>query len=135
MDAIAEKIAYYFSGNNLISAVYLFGSAAKNLMRPKSDIDIAVLFAIKLKSKIKRFDIILTTSMELEDILGRPVDVVDILEAPLVLQHQILKTGKLLVENNRLARINFEVNSRRQYFDMLPLYTVRNKNILQKFKG
>jgi predicted nucleotidyltransferase len=135
MDAIAEKIAHYFSGNNQISAVYLFGSAAKNLMRPKSDIDIAVLFETKIKSKIKRFDIVLTASMELEDIIGRPVDVVDILEAPLVLQHQILKTGKLLVENNRLARINFEVNSRRQYFDMLPLYTVRNKNILQKFKG
>ncbi|MBF7081601.1 nucleotidyltransferase domain-containing protein [Desulfallas sp. Bu1-1] len=135
MDAIAEKIAHYFSGNSQISAVYLFGSAAKNLMRPKSDIDIAVLFETKIKSKIKRFDIVLTASMELEDIIGRPVDVVDILEAPLVLQHQILKTGKLLVENNRLARINFEVNSRRQYFDMLPLYTVRNKNILQKFKG
>ncbi|SFR03689.1 type VII toxin-antitoxin system MntA family adenylyltransferase antitoxin [Desulfoscipio geothermicus] len=135
MDVIIEKIIQYFAGNNQISAVYLFGSAAKNLMGPKSDIDIAVLFETKVKSKMKRFDFILSAGIDLENIVGRPFDVVDILEAPLVLQHQILKTGKLLVENNRLARINFEVSSRRQYFDMLPLYTARNKNILQKFRG
>lgn len=135
MDTFAEKIVQYFSGNRQISAVYLFGSAAKNLMRPKSDIDIAVLFEAELKGKIKRFDITLSIGMELEDIIGRPVDVVDIAEASPILQHQILKTGKLLVENNRLARINFEVNSRRQYFDLLPLYKARNKNILQQFRG
>ena len=134
MDAIVAKIKHYFSDLNQVSAVYIFGSAAKNLMRSKSDIDIALLFEKKAKSKIKRFDFILTTSMELEDIIGRPVDVVDIWEAPPVLQHQILKTGKLLVENNRPARINFEVNSRKRYFDMLPLYAARNKKVLQMFK-
>ncbi len=135
MDIITTKIIDYFSGARHISAVYLFGSAAKNLLRPKSDIDIAVLFEPTMKDKFKRFDTTLTASMDLESITGRPVDVVDILEAPLVLQHQILKTGKLLLENNRAARINFEVSSRRRYFDMLPLYNARNQNILQRFRG
>jgi len=69
VDAIEGKIVHYFSGNSQISAVYLFCSAAKNLMRPKSDIDIAVLFETKFKNKIKRFDLILKTNMELEGII------------------------------------------------------------------
>ncbi len=134
MKDITDKIIEYFASNKNVSAVYLFGSAAKDLMRKKSDIDIAVLLDAKIKDKMKRFDFILTAGMELEHKTGRPFDVVDIMEAPLALQHQILKTGILLLENDRPARINFEVISRRQYFDMLPLYEARNKNILQKFR-
>lgn len=135
MKNIFDTIIKYFTGKQHVLAVYLFGSAAKSLMRKNSDIDIAVLLDEKMKGKIQRFDFILTAGMELEIETGRPFDVVDITEAPLALQHQILKTGQLLVENNRPARINFEVNSRRKYFDLLPLYEARDRNILQNFKG
>jgi predicted nucleotidyltransferase len=131
----SDTIIKYFTGKQQVLAVYLFGSAAKSLMRKNSDIDIAVLLDEKIKNKIQRFDFILIAGIELEKETGRPFDVVDITEAPLALQHQILKTGQLLVENNRPVRINFEVNSRRKYFDLLPLYEARNSNILQKFKG
>lgn len=135
MKNISDTIIKYYTGKQHVLAVYLFGSAAKNLMRKNSDIDIAVLLDEKIENKIQRFDFILTAGMELEKETGRPFDVVDITEAPLALQHQILKTGQLLVENNRPARINFEVNSRRKYFDLLPLYEARDRNILQKFRG
>lgn len=135
MKNITDTIIKYFAGKQHVSAVYLFGSAAKKLMRQNSDNDIAVLLDEKIKNKMQRFDFILTAGIELEKETGRPFDVVDITEAPLALQHQILKTGQLLVENDRPARINFEINSRRQYFDMLPLYEVRNRNILKKFRG
>ena len=135
MKNASDTISKYFTGKQHVLAVYLFGSAAKNLMRKKSDIDIAVLLDEKIKNKIQRFDFTLTAGMELEKETGRPFDVVDITDAPPALQHQILKTGRLLVENNRPARINFEVNSRRQYFDLLPLYEARDRNILQKFRG
>ena len=134
MKNTSDTIIKYFTGQQLVLAVYLFGSAAKNLMRKNSDIDIAVLLDVKT-NKVKRFDFILTAGLELEKETGRPFDVVDITEAPPALQHQILKTSQLLVENNRPARINFEVNSRRKYFDLLPLYEARDRNILQKFRG
>lgn len=135
MKNASDTISKYFTGKQHVLAVYLFGSAAKNLMRKKSDIDIAVLLDEKIKNKIQRFDFTMTAGIQLEKETGRPFDVVDITDAPPALQHQILKTGRLLVENNRPARINFEVNSRRQYFDLLPLYEARNRNILQKFRG
>lgn len=128
-----DVVIKYFAKIDDVLAVYLFGSAAKNLLRKNSDIDIAVLFNERI-NKMKRFEYILSISGDLESKIGRAVDVVDILEAPLVLQHQILKTGVLLIENNRKARIDFEVNSRRQYFDMLPLYKARNKSILEKLR-
>jgi len=131
----SNTITEYFIGRQHVLAVYLFGSAAKSLMHKNSDIDIAVLLDKKMNEQIQRFDFILTAGMELERITGRPFDVVDITEAPLTLQHQILKTGQLLVENNRPARINFEVDSRRKFFDLLPLYQARDKNILRKFRG
>ncbi|WP_347491575.1 hypothetical protein ABDB91_09815 [Desulfoscipio sp. XC116] len=71
----------------------------------------AVLLDKKLNDKIERLDFILTSGMELEKKTSRPFDVVDITAAPPVLQHQILKTAQLLVENDRSARINFEVDS------------------------
>ncbi|GBF32278.1 nucleotidyltransferase [Desulfocucumis palustris] len=135
MKNIFYIIIKYFTGKQHVLAVYLFGSAAKNLMQKNSDIDIAVLLDEKIKNKIQRFDLILTAGMELEKETGRSFDVVDITKVPLVLQHQILKTGQLLLENDRPARINFEVGSRRKYFDLLPLYKARDKNILQEFKG
>lgn len=132
---IVDTIIKYFTGKQDVLAVYLFGSTAKNLMRKNSDVDIAVLLNEKLNDKEKRFDFILTVGMELEKETGLPFDVVDITAAPPALQHQILKTGQLLVENNRSARINFEVGSRRKYFDLLPLYQARDRMILQKLGG
>ena len=129
-----DTIIKYFTDKQHIMAVYLFGSAAKSLMRKNSDIDIAVLLDEIIKHKIQRFEFILTIGMELEKETNQPFDVVDITGAPPTLQHQILKTGRLLVENNRSARINFEVSSRRKYFDLLPLYEARNEIILQKFR-
>lgn len=135
LKSIVNTITQYFSGKKDVLAVYLFGSAAKKLIRKNSDIDIAVLLDKKLNDKIKRLDFILTTGMELEKKTGRPFDVVDITAAPPVLQHQILKTAQLLVENDRSARINFEVYSRRNYFDLLPIYRARDRNILKEFRG
>ncbi|WP_347491405.1 nucleotidyltransferase domain-containing protein [Desulfoscipio sp. XC116] len=131
---IIDTVITYFADKENVLAVYLFGSAAKKLMRKNSDIDIAVLLDKKLNDKIERLDFILTSAMELEKKTSRPFDVVDVTAAPPALQHQILKTAQLLVENDRSSRINFEVDSRRKYYDLLPLYQARDRNVLQKFR-
>lgn len=125
----------YLKNQPHIDAVYLFGSGARGNMREKSDIDLAILFGSEAGSKISRFDQILTIIIDLELINKRHVDVVDIREVPLVLQHQILKHGKCIIENNVRNRVSFEVDSRRRYFDMKRIYDVRNRALLAQLKG
>lgn len=124
----------YLKNQPNIDAVYLFGSGARGNMREKSDIDLAILFGNEAGGKLSRFDQILTIIIDLESINKRHVDVVDIREVPLVLQHQILKHGKCIIENNVRNRVSFEVDSRRRYFDMKRIYDVRNRAILAQLK-
>ncbi len=66
-DAILELAARYYASNLL-----LFGSAARGEDKPGSDIDIMCDFGPEPDSlDIVRF------GLELEDLLGRPVDVVE----------------------------------------------------------
>jgi uncharacterized protein len=58
---------------------------------------------------------------ELEALLGRPVDLIVLNDAPPDLVHRVLRDGKIVCETDRRARIGFEVAARRQYLDLLPV--------------
>lgn len=99
-------------------AAYLFGSRARGDATAHSDLDIAVWLD-------QRPTTLLTYPFEvpgeLERALGVQVDLVVLNGAPSDLVHRVLRDGDLLVERDRSARIRFEVRSRNDYFDMLPL--------------
>jgi len=132
---LLNKSTAFLNKQPNLDAVYLFGSGAKGNMREKSDIDFAVLFSTEAGNKLSRFDQLLTIAIDLEAITGRHADVVDIREVPLVLQHQILKHGKCIIENNSKSRVSFEVESRRRYFDMKRIYDTRNRALFARLKG
>ncbi|MFH1292708.1 MAG: nucleotidyltransferase domain-containing protein [Pseudomonadota bacterium] len=52
---IKKNIAAYFSNNNEVIAVYLFGSYAEGKERPLSDIDIGILLDRTDHNAIKEF--------------------------------------------------------------------------------
>ncbi|NLG79603.1 MAG: nucleotidyltransferase domain-containing protein [Firmicutes bacterium] len=112
----------YFTRRDDVIAAYLFGSFAKDRARPKSDVDVAVLFEARSDDALARFAARTDISSDLEGLLGRRVDVIDLGDAPLSLIHQVLKSGEPVFERNHTQRIEFEVNARRQYLDMLPHY-------------
>ncbi|MFB6351367.1 MAG: nucleotidyltransferase domain-containing protein [Bradymonadaceae bacterium] len=91
---------------------YLFGSAATGHLRPDSDVDIAVDVGRKLNA-----DDIGRASAPLERLVGRPVDLVDLRRAGPILAMQVLRTGQLLVESNRRARLEFEMYTPSRYAD------------------
>lgn len=134
-ERLLEQIKAYFKARPDIDAVYLFGSAARGELRSKSDVDLAVLFGSRAGGKLARFDRLLTMALELEPLLGRQVDLVDMREIPPVLQHQVLKRGCCIVENNFQGRVQFEVAARRQYFDMQRIYERRNRVFMQFLRG
>ncbi|MGQ9557658.1 MAG: type VII toxin-antitoxin system MntA family adenylyltransferase antitoxin [Desulfurispora sp.] len=134
-ERLMEQIKAYFKASPGIDAVYLFGSAARGEWRAKSDVDLAVLFDSRAGGKLARFDRLLTMALELESLLGRRVDLVDMREIPSVLQHQVLKCGRCIVENNPQSRVQFEVAARRHYFDMQRIYERRNRVLMQFLSG
>lgn len=114
LSAKVQKFAQAYPG---IAAVYLFGSAATGKMTSASDLDIALICT----PHVDGFERI---SMEtaLSNLLGRDVDLVIFHQAGLLLQHQILKYGCLIYEQNPVERVRQETISRSQYLDTRYLY-------------
>lgn len=115
-----------------VAAAYLFGSYARGRATSYSDIDIAVLFKLLEKNSFTRFERRLDLEIALQEIVRRPVQVIDLEMAPPLLQRQVRKHGKLILEKDRRRRVDFEVCSRRTYLDMQRVYRLLNAAILKR---
>jgi predicted nucleotidyltransferase len=99
-------------------AAYLFGSQARGDARPSSDVDVAIWLEVEPSS----FDAYpFELAADLEQALGKHVDLVVLNTAPSDLVHRVLTDGVLLVEKSRSRRVRFEVRARSDYFDMAPI--------------
>ena len=119
-ERIAQEITRVFAARNEnATAVYLFGSIARGEGRPNSDVDVAVLYGKPVEAGLAGLKLALAG--DLEERLGRRVDLVVLDSQPPDFVHRVLRDGLLVLENNRSARIRFEVNARNEYFDVLPM--------------
>ena len=122
LERIAElKAALGARGDVLVA--YLFGSAARDEMRPDSDVDVAVLIDQSVGSAPSRLTLAsmrANLQADLQEAVHRPVDLVVLNHASPDLVHRVLRDGVILVERDRSARIRFEVGARNEYFDVLP---------------
>lgn len=94
-----EELRKYFAGEEDIMAAYLFGSHGSEDETPLSDIDFAVLFRQDENPGIMR-------EMEIMAALSRilkveNIDFVNLNNAPIRLQHEIISSGKLLYEKDK----------------------------------
>jgi predicted nucleotidyltransferase len=117
---VEYQLRDYFSqrGRDAVS-VYLFGSEARGTAGLTSDVDVAVLYSRTPPGSLDAPNLVLEG--DLERLLGRPVQVIVLNSAPPDLTHRVLRDGRLLFEGDRSARIAFEVKSRNEYFDLLPI--------------
>ena len=81
-----------------VKLIYIFGSYATGLQTASSDIDIAVLANKKLES-VERWK----KEAELAERLGTDVDLVDLLSASTVMQHQIIQYGMCIYDPENKA--------------------------------
>ena len=117
---IIDTLCRWFEAHGQdLAAAYLFGSVARGSAREGSDVDVALLYAKEPAPGLDGlgFDV----AHQLELVLGRRVDVVVLNKASPDLVHRVLKDGVLLLENDRRARVSFEVRLRAQYLDLAPL--------------
>jgi predicted nucleotidyltransferase len=118
--ATAEKIIFeHYRGQPGVAAVYLFGSVAKGTARADSDVDIGVLYETAPPAQLMAQPF--GDEADLGERFGRPVQIIVMNAAPADLVHRILRDGILVLDANKSCRISFEVRTRNQYFDLLPI--------------
>ena len=119
--AIIDGLTNYFATREDASAAYLFGSIARGEGRESSDADVAVLLRDGRPEAIADFDRVFEMQEQLGKRLGRNVDLVVMNDAPLDLLHRVFRDGVRVLDRDPLARMEFELQARTQYFDFLPI--------------
>ncbi len=99
---------------------YLYGSYAKGLSHPFSDLDIAI-FVEELNTKAF-LDLDLSLALQFDEKLDRVVqsEVRILNHLPLVIKGSIVTEGELIYSRAEERRIEFETQVRLAYFDFLP---------------
>lgn len=96
-----------------LGALWLFGSEAQGVARPDSDVDLAGLFDRSL-DPLELFE----AAGDLQEIFGRPVDLVDLDRTSPILAMQVLRYGRLLTDRDPKRRVAFFVRALSLYEDL-----------------
>ena len=103
-----------------VDAAYVFGSVARGVVMPSSDVDIALLLANSLPA-YERLKLELSMQEAIErEMEPTSIDVRSMNDAPLLVKGRIIQQGVLVYERNRKSRIAFEVAIRKRYSDFAP---------------
>jgi len=113
---LAEELA---AVDDRLVAAYLFGSVARGMDSPSSDVDVGILLQTASSDELNGLR--LTLEGDLERALRQRTQVVVLNNAPPDLVHRVLRDGRLFLDRDRGARIRFEVRTRNEYFDLLPI--------------
>ena len=109
-ETIAARLVRSFPD---IAAAYIFGSFVDR--GSFGDIDIGILLAGEKVPAALEFELSMETALEKE--VRLPVDVRVLNSAPLSFQHQVIKSGLLVIDKDPNRRAAFEGKVRKQYFD------------------
>jgi predicted nucleotidyltransferase len=106
-----------------VMIAYLYGSVAEGYALPNSDIDLAlVLTPDHGLSAYQRTLMELDIAAEIEERCGLySLDVRSINEAPVMAQGTVLTEGVILYSRQEDFRVEYEVLTRKKYFDFLPV--------------
>lgn len=113
-----------------VVAAYVYGSVARGQVLPTSDVDLAVITDPLQLSPYASLELELSIQADIEEADRRAtatedglpdIDVRIINNAPLTVRGRILQEGILVYDGNHRARVDFEVTTRRRYFDFAPI--------------
>ena len=117
--ALTHRIQEFFDSRSAnVVCVYLFGSEARGEAGAHSDADVAVLLNEDPPRTLAGLQ--LDMAGDLEDHLGREVDLVVLNTAPVDLAVRVLRDGELLLDRDPSRRIRYEVGVRNEFFDLEP---------------
>ena len=115
---LAELEARLREGLALVAGVrfaFLFGSGAARGPEEARDIDVAVAFA-----RAPGLMELAALASDLERLVGKTVDVIDLDEASTLLRWEVLRTGRLLVAPDEAVWLAFAARVPLEYADLRP---------------
>ncbi len=134
-EVIINKIKNYLYLRDEVVVGYIFGSYSAAKVRPKSDIDIAVL----LKDDIDREDygrIKLSIINDLVELLSfNRIDVVILNVASPLLSHEVIKKGVLIFSKDEAKRIQHITKATMHYLDTIYLRRVQDRILHEKIRS
>ncbi|HSF41224.1 MAG TPA: nucleotidyltransferase domain-containing protein [Thermoanaerobaculia bacterium] len=95
-----------------IAAAYLFGSVARGTARPESDVDVGILYSEEPPTEEHRLQ------SQIEKSLGIRAQVVVLNQVPPELAVRIFSEGDRFIERDRRKMVQFEVDTRNEYWDL-----------------
>lgn len=124
---LTERITEELCDDVGLEVVIVHGSRVSGTARADSDVDIAVLYDAPLSLE-QRFSLL----ARLENVLGKPVDLVDLFSLHGTILKKILTKGRVLLGR---GSVKYTQLLRRMVFnqeDMMPYY---NRAIAERLKG
>lgn len=108
IDRLVQKILEHHPA---AQAIYLYGSYGSPYERPESDIDIAVLLAPHKAKEAKEAGLLALSDVqfELEQLLKREVDLINLRQAPTVLQKEVIAANRRIYQADAQAANEFEM--------------------------
>lgn len=120
-DEEIDLLSHALKKEKAVVFAYLFGSQATHQAGKLSDTDIAIFFRPEVKSTNyfkRKISLLAILSKTLK---SENIDLVILNEAPVTLNYQILRSGKLLFSKNEVSRIRFIMRTFSFYLDQAPL--------------
>jgi predicted nucleotidyltransferase len=127
MHDIVAKTKDFLMAERKVKFAYLFGSMANGSTGPLSDLDIAVYLDGRLNSFTAKLHLMEALAKKLA---SEQFDLVVLNQAPVVLQFEVIKHGKVLKED-KPRRITFETQVLRAYLDYGYLRQVQHESLKQ----
>lgn len=128
MNGIGEKIKNFFLAIPDVQLVYVYGSFAKGREAKHSDIDIAIAGSQKFSAEKMA-----TYTLQLDKLLRREIDLVDMYLHEGLLLKEILTTGSCLIRRDISLQLRFIQKLYSFTEDYEPLYRKMLSVKLQKF--
>ncbi len=110
-----EAVTKRLKQESAICAAFLHGSAAKDGLRPDSDVDIAILPLPRVKIAVKDR---IALAGELESLLGRTIDLGILSTNNLVYVKEVIEYGQQLFTNNPFLSERFFSTCLSMYADL-----------------
>lgn len=123
---------YFAAHPSELVAAYLFGSVARGEEQRDSDVDVAVVLGRHGGVDLDDLDRCARLQDDLSALVHRTVDLVPLDGASPDFQFRVLRDRVLLLDGDHEARIEFEVNVRNAYFDLLPHLLRYRKSVLRR---
>lgn len=137
LEQLKRAVTAVLHQDDTILFAYLFGSQVKGTAHAQSDVDVAVYcrsIATGAEGDLQAVEKQITLSLQLEQELRRPVDVVVLNRATVDMRQNVLRRGVLLFTRDPAALLAFKMRQLREYQDFIMMEPIFRHYRLQRIK-